>query len=205
MEKKGKVQKTERLLGKLTAAAGHMFLVGDSGELEAFLAAHSPEDRGRLAIEKIGRGKTGLRPFEEGGFKFAVCSFFPASEVMLLSSDTAGLHLVPAQVDKWRVTLAMPTLTEVILAEFGSKPTMTASVSVPSGVLSVVRVFPAWRHESPPLGDEERAALGRGGQHGTKLVMFLEPGEHELTFERLSRAEEWGTISGRVAIRRAAT
>ena len=29
VEKKGKVQKTERLLGKLTAAAGHVFLVGD--------------------------------------------------------------------------------------------------------------------------------------------------------------------------------
>ncbi len=191
--------KAEKVLAKLNTAAGHVFVIGDMLELDEFFATVPPEERGKLAIDTLGRGKTGVKPFVHGGLTAAVCSFFPASEIMLIQGEN-GLHLVPAQVDSWRVSVAMPSLLEVIHAEVPEKPTATASITTECGVIGVARMFPAWKTPPPPLTEDERSKLGRGGLIGWRLLMVESPGTFTLSYERLNRVEEWGTISGRVRL-----
>ena len=191
--------KAEKVLAKLNTAAGHVFIVGDALKLDEYFASVSADERGKLAIECLGRGKTGVKPFIHGDLTAAVGSFFPASEIMLVQGEN-GLHLVPAQVDSWRVSVAMPSILEVIHAPIPEKPTATAPIPVPCGVIGVARVFPAWKNPPPPFTEEERAKLGRGALVGSRLLLAETPGDYVLTYERLNRAEEWGTISGRVKL-----
>jgi hypothetical protein len=192
--------KAEKVLAKLNTAAGHVFVVGDATKLDEFFATVPPDERGKLAIETLGRGKTGVKPFVHGELTGAVCSFFPASEIMLIQGEN-GLHLVPAQVDSWRVSVAMPTLLDIIHAEVPEKPTAVATIPTPTGIIGVARMFPAWKTPPPPLTDEERQKLGRGGLVGWRLLLVEAPGTFTLSYERMNRSEEWGTISGRVAFR----
>lgn len=192
--------KAEKVLAKLNTAGGHVFIVGDAVKLDEFFASVAPDERGRLAIECLGRGKVGVKAFTHGDLVAAVGAFFPASEIMLVQGEN-GLHLVPAQVDAWKVSVVMPSILEVIHAPVPEKPSATVTLPIPSGVIAVARVFPAWKNAPPPLTDEERAKAGRGGLSGSRLLLVEQPGTYVMTYERLNRTEEWGTMSGRVAFR----
>lgn len=192
--------KSEKVLAKLNTAGGHVFVIGDAAKLDQYFAEIAADERGKAGIEQLGRGKTGIKPFTQGSFTGAVCSFFPASEIMLVQGEN-GLHLVPAQVDAWKVSVAMPSILEVIHAAVPEKPSGTVPLEIPSGVIGVARVFPTSKNAPPPLTDEEKGKVGRGGLSGLRLLLVETPGNYTMTYERLNRAEEWGTISGRVAFR----